>query len=190
MMSRRLPIPTTQFMGVKIPEAFVKAMRTRIDPQDLFRIDASGDIVISGSEFSETDNCGVFELVIEMFPKEVRDHVVPALSKLQPGSHVSDPVHIWIYSFLGIPISNKRMIFHGDLLLEKNFRNECMSGRLGDWRNETFEMLIEPYSITELQSEYITDEMIQTFNLSAGCVFGSAAFNKRIEAYRKLNRKQ
>jgi hypothetical protein len=158
MMARKLPIPKVKLMGVMIPQAFRKLMTAISDLRDILLDDLFDD---SSSLEEESPKSSIRKFV----PKELRNLIPKALAELQPGRCVTNVLYIYIYELLGMPLCPKKMIFHGDVLLEKNFRNECFSGRFGDWRRESFSMSISG-SLSEIERSYITPSMTHAFNLS------------------------
>lgn len=150
MMARKLPILKVKLMGVVIPKAFRKLMTVIDDLNDTLPDDLCEESPKSP--------------IRKFIPKELRNLIPKALAELQPGRCVTNVIYIYIYELLGMPVFSKKMIFHGDALLEKNFRNECASGRFGHWKDESFSMHIRG-SLTEVEHSYITPGMTRAFGL-------------------------
>jgi hypothetical protein len=164
-----------EFMGIQIPKALVKQMRLIQD------------------NVEDVGNLFKFKIEEDYFPKDLRKHVKPALQVLVGDNTTTYVRYLYIYEMLGISLADLSFII-GDELFPLTVENLRSKGVFRDWYGGKCRIIKMPSfpvdrcgTLSDSDIEYITDSMIERFNLcSVKCIgpFGfPTPFETRIRTY-------
>lgn len=170
-ISKNTKLVMVELMGIQIPKALVKEMRLIQDAESVLK----------------------FKLKEKYFPKELKKHVKPALQVLLTNSITTYVRYLYIYEMLGLSLADLSFIITDELfpLTVENLRNK---GAFLDWHAGKCKIIKMPGfpvercgTLSDRDIEYITDNMIERFNLCSVKCIGSfgfpVPFETRIHAY-------
>ena len=139
-------IEMTTFVDTSIPKALVDEMSF---------------VIYTRNELSkEFPN---YEPKLSDFPKPLRNHVHNAINVLSRGGSITNILYIAIYEFLGIHITNYRMIIHNDFLLQ--CPNTVMDCDGTQWTLKFDPPASCLIGLTGGELEFISDHVVRVFQL-------------------------